>query len=139
VEASWSDLREGALDLGVPLRVGATPRQLDAELAAAAALAYPCTYPETFCIAAAEALAAGAMPLTIYTLQLIVIAVFLATPFAETPPEMASWPLLAALVVGSLLFAVLWRRLVGRGPMETAMVELTRVPAPRQGPAATRS
>jgi transglutaminase-like putative cysteine protease len=41
VEASWSDLREGVLDLGVDLRSGVTPRQLDAELAGAVALAGP--------------------------------------------------------------------------------------------------
>jgi transglutaminase-like putative cysteine protease len=38
VEASWSDLREGVLDLGVDLRSGVTPRQLDAELAGAVPL-----------------------------------------------------------------------------------------------------
>ena len=41
VEASWADLREGVLDLGVPLRSGVTPRQLDAELAGAVGLTGP--------------------------------------------------------------------------------------------------
>jgi hypothetical protein len=41
IEAAWSDLREGVLDLGVRLRAGATPRQLDAELAAAVPLVGP--------------------------------------------------------------------------------------------------
>ncbi|HKG50636.1 MAG TPA: DUF3488 and transglutaminase-like domain-containing protein [Actinomycetales bacterium] len=41
VEAGWADLREGVQDLGVPLRSGVTPRQLDAELAAAVGLTGP--------------------------------------------------------------------------------------------------
>jgi hypothetical protein len=41
VEAAWSDLREGVQDLGVGLRSGGTPRQLDAELARAVGLTGP--------------------------------------------------------------------------------------------------
>lgn len=72
-------------------------------------------------------IAAGAMPLTIYTLQLIVIALFLASPASGDPPSMASWSLLAALAVGSLLFAVVWRRFAGQGPLESIMAALTAI------------
>ena len=34
---------------------------------------------------------------------------------------------LPALVVGSLLFATLWRRFVGAGPLEAALRALTRL------------
>ena len=44
IEAAWADLYEGADDLGVPLGISSTPRQLDAELATAAAL--PSTSPD---------------------------------------------------------------------------------------------
>ena len=41
VEAGWSDLREGVRDLGVDLRSGVTPRQLDAELVGVVGLTGP--------------------------------------------------------------------------------------------------
>lgn len=71
--------------------------------------------------------AAGSMPLTIYTGQLLVLAVWLTTPAAGDPPWIASWPLLVGLVLGSLVFATAWRRTVGRGPMESLVTGLTGV------------
>lgn len=41
IEATWSDLHERVSDLGIELGAGSTPRQLDAELASAAALPGP--------------------------------------------------------------------------------------------------
>ena len=79
-------------------------------------------------------IAAGAMPLTIYTSQLIVIALFLMSPAAGDPPSMASWPLLAALVIGSLLFATAWRRFAGQGPLESVMAALTAAGPPARRP-----
>ena len=73
--------------------------------------------------------AAGSMPLTIYTGQLLVLALWLTTPAAGSPPWISSWPLLAGLVLGSVLFAVAWRRTSGRGPMEELMAALTRTRA----------
>lgn len=72
---------------------------------------------------------AGSMPLTIYTGQLVVLAVFLSIPRGEYGIEY--WALLAGIAVASVVFAVLWRRLRGRGPMEQLMATLTAV---RPGP-----
>ncbi|GAA2751020.1 DUF418 domain-containing protein [Amnibacterium kyonggiense] len=71
--------------------------------------------------------AAGRMPLTIYTGQLLVLAVWLTTPAAGDPPWIESWTLLAGLIAGSLLFAVVWQRFVGRGPMEGVLARVSAV------------
>lgn len=60
--------------------------------------------------------AMGAMPLTIYTAHLIVISFFKRRENGVVTDD--SWPLLIGLVVGSMLFAWLWQRYVGRGPLE---------------------
>lgn len=70
--------------------------------------------------------AAGSMPLTIYTAQIVVIAMFMSTPLSGQPASMESWPLLFALAAGSLLFASLWRRFLGRGPLERALAAVAR-------------
>ncbi|QEO13662.1 DUF418 domain-containing protein [Agromyces intestinalis] len=64
--------------------------------------------------------AMGAMPLTIYTAHLFVIA---ASVYVDDRGFRSddSWPLLIGLVVGSMAFAWLWRRFVGRGPLEQLM------------------
>ncbi|WP_430645839.1 heparan-alpha-glucosaminide N-acetyltransferase domain-containing protein [Agromyces sp. GXS1127] len=61
--------------------------------------------------------AMGAMPLTIYTLHLVVIA---NAKYVRDDGVVSddSWPLLIGLVVGSAAFAWLWRRTIGRGPIE---------------------
>lgn len=73
--------------------------------------------------------AAGRMPLTIYTGQLLVLAVWLLTPAAGVPPWIESWTLLGGLIVASLVFATLWQRFLGRGPLEGLMAQLTSVRA----------
>jgi uncharacterized membrane protein YeiB len=78
-------------------------------------------------------IAAGRMPLTIYTVQLVVLAIWLASPAAGDPPWIESWVLLAGLLVGSPLLAVLWQRFAGRGPLERVMTDLTTVGARRGG------
>lgn len=72
-------------------------------------------------------IAAGRMPLTIYTGQLFVLAVWLQTPAAGSPPWIESWALLGGLLAASLLFAWVWQRFIGRGPLETVMAALTTV------------
>ncbi|WP_375387627.1 DUF418 domain-containing protein [uncultured Amnibacterium sp.] len=72
-------------------------------------------------------IAAGRMPLTIYTGQLVVLAIWLRTPAAGDPPWIESWQLLIGLTVASLLVAVLWQRFVGRGPLELLVSRLTAV------------
>lgn len=70
--------------------------------------------------------AAGAMPLTLYVAQVLVLAGFAAVNGgAIIPAEYPGW-LLPALVVGALAFGLLWRALVGRGPLEAAVRALTR-------------
>lgn len=60
--------------------------------------------------------AMGAMPLTIYTLHLVVLGLAIREENGVVTDD--SWPLLIGLVVGSMLFAWLWRRYLGRGPLE---------------------
>ncbi|MGI5459008.1 heparan-alpha-glucosaminide N-acetyltransferase domain-containing protein [Streptomyces sp. CA-249302] len=54
--------------------------------------------------------AAGSMPLTLYVAHVLVLA----TGTLDDSPDL----LYGALVTGALLFAVCWRRMVGRGPLE---------------------
>jgi uncharacterized membrane protein YeiB len=75
----------------------------------------------------APLIAAGRMPLTVYTAQLLVLAVWLSTPAAGDPPWIESWSLLGGLVAASLLAALLWQRFVGRGPLEGLLTGLTTV------------
>ena len=68
----------------------------------------------------------GSMPLTVYTGQVIALAVLFAAPRPEDQlGQFQFWPWLAALAAGSLLFAILWRRLVGRGPMEQLLADVS--------------
>ncbi len=61
-------------------------------------------------------IAMGAMPLSIYTIHLVVIA--LAIRVEDGVPTDDSWELVIGLIVGSMAFAWLWRRYLGRGPLE---------------------
>ncbi len=64
--------------------------------------------------------AAGSMPLTIYTAQLVALAIYIwlqPEPFGIVYP----WPLFAALAFASLAFASLWRWRLGPGPLERLM------------------
>lgn len=72
-------------------------------------------------------IAAGRMPLTIYTGQLVVLALWLLTPAAGVPPWIESWSLLIGLTAASLLFALVWQRFLGRGPLEGLLTSLTTV------------
>ena len=60
--------------------------------------------------------AMGSMPLSIYTLQLIVLGFSIRVEGGIYTDD--SWPLLIGLVFGSMIFALLWRRYLGRGPLE---------------------
>jgi uncharacterized membrane protein YeiB len=72
--------------------------------------------------------AAGSMPLTIYTGQILAltIAVFVETASDAIVIDYRGWPLLIALIVGSLGFASGWRAMFGTGPLENIMRQLTR-------------
>ncbi|KRC60588.1 hypothetical protein ASE14_06220 [Agromyces sp. Root81] len=60
--------------------------------------------------------AMGSMPLSVYTLHLVVIAASIRVENGTYTDD--STELLLGLVVGSMLFAWLWRRYLGRGPLE---------------------
>ena len=77
--------------------------------------------------------AMGAMPLTVYTAQILVIASFFIAAGQSFGVEYQSWWLVAALIVGSALFALLWRRLVGRGPLESAIRRVSSPPSEHAG------
>jgi uncharacterized membrane protein YeiB len=69
--------------------------------------------------------AAGSMPLTIYTLQVLVLAGCVA--FADRAawvPEYPGLPLMAGLIIASLVFGTLWRWLLGAGPLERLLRSL---------------
>jgi hypothetical protein len=61
--------------------------------------------------------AVGSMPLTIYTAQLVALAVYI-----DVQPESFDitypLPLFLAMAVTAILFALVWRRLLGAGPLE---------------------
>jgi uncharacterized membrane protein YeiB len=67
-------------------------------------------------VALSPVTAMGAMPLTIYTAHLVVIAAFKREENDTITDD--SWPLTVGLIVGSMLFAWFWQRFVGRGPLE---------------------
>jgi uncharacterized membrane protein YeiB len=63
--------------------------------------------------------ATGSMPLTIYTLQIILLAACVAfADDADWVPDYPGLPLMAGLIVASLAFGSLWRWLLGAGPLE---------------------
>jgi uncharacterized membrane protein len=64
-------------------------------------------------------IAMGAMPLSIYTMQLIVLGFSIRVEDGVMTDD--SWGLLVGLVVGSMVFAWVWRRYLGRGPLERAL------------------
>jgi len=61
-------------------------------------------------------IAMGAMPLSIYTLHLVVIALAIRRDDGVVTDD--SWPLLIGLIIGAMVFAWVWRRWLGRGPLE---------------------
>ncbi|MHA6695664.1 DUF418 domain-containing protein [Homoserinimonas sp. A520] len=81
--------------------------------------------------------ATGSMPLTIYTLQILLLAGLVA--FADSAawiPEYPSLPLMFGLIIASIVFSLVWRRFLGAGPLERMLRRLAgfdRVPE-RRGP-----
>jgi len=70
--------------------------------------------------------ATGSMALSVYTLQILALA--LVSDLAESGADIdyPGWPLLIGLIAGALVFATLWRRFLGRGPLERLLTALTR-------------
>jgi uncharacterized membrane protein YeiB len=83
-------------------------------------------------------IAAGAMPLSIYTAQVIAIAA-LGVLHPEAPDDGFSWTLFLSLAIGSLVFATAWRLRFTQGPLEWLFARLTlrrpwRTPRDAAGP-----
>jgi uncharacterized membrane protein YeiB len=69
--------------------------------------------------------APGSMPLTIYTLQVLLLAGCVALADRATwVPEYPGFPLMFGLVVAAMLFGLLWRRFLGAGPLERLLRSL---------------
>ncbi|WP_243788739.1 heparan-alpha-glucosaminide N-acetyltransferase domain-containing protein [Saccharopolyspora gloriosae] len=66
----------------------------------------------------------GALALTSYAGHILVLA-------AVKPPN--SYVSFLVLALGTLVFATLWRALLGRGPLEWALHRVSSLPAPRRG------
>jgi len=69
--------------------------------------------------------ATGSMALTVYTAQIVALAIAARIRDSTGAVEYPGWPLLIGLCVGALVFATIWRRVAGRGPLERAMGLLT--------------
>ncbi|WP_411720787.1 DUF418 domain-containing protein [Mycetocola sp.] len=67
--------------------------------------------------------AAGALALTVYTAQIVVLAM-VAGARDSGGPDYPGWPLLIGLAVASLLGASAWRYFLGRGPLERLVTAL---------------
>jgi len=69
----------------------------------------------------------GAMALTVYTMQIITLAVFVVLRERSGGMiEYPGWPLLIGMTVASLLFAGVWRHFLGKGPLERLLTLMTR-------------
>ncbi|MBM7829882.1 putative membrane protein [Agromyces cerinus] len=71
------------------------------------------------CAVLSPVIAMGSMPLTIYTLHLVVLAASIRVEGGFYTDD--SFELLFGLIVGSMIFAWLWRRYLGRGPLERVL------------------
>jgi uncharacterized membrane protein YeiB len=70
--------------------------------------------------------AAGAMALTLYVAHAVALAIIRATADDPGRWQVPEWTL-PALIVGALVVATLWRRLVGTGPLEAGLRALTHL------------
>lgn len=75
--------------------------------------------------------AAGAMAFTLYTAQAVLLAIVRVAVMQDGRWDMPDW-VLPTLIIGSLVIATLWRRFIGRGPLEAGMRAL--VPLIARGP-----
>ncbi len=73
--------------------------------------------------------ATGSMALSVYTAQIITLAIFVVLrEDSNGAIEYPGWPLLIGMTVLSLVVASLWRRSLGKGPLERVLAFLTRAP-----------
>jgi len=75
--------------------------------------------------------ATGSMALTAYTAQILVLAFVIALEDEDWSPDYPGWPLMVGMTLTTILVASLWRRFLGRGPLERALAFATREPVTR--------
>jgi hypothetical protein len=82
--------------------------------------------------------ATGSMALTVYTLQILTLSVFVVLrDDSRGEVEYPGWPLLIGMTSASILFASLWRATLGKGPLERLLTLITRPPRSRRADART--
>ncbi|PTL73103.1 acyltransferase [Rathayibacter caricis DSM 15933] len=85
----------------------------------------------TFRRLAAPLEAVGAMPLTIYSLQIVLLALYL-IPFEPFDFDAwRGWDILLYFALGSIAFAMLWRQYIGQGPLEWLLARASLRPTSR--------
>jgi uncharacterized membrane protein YeiB len=77
--------------------------------------------------------AVGSMPLTIYTAQLAALALYIRAQPESIDVEYPL-PLFFAMAIPAIVFAVLWRRFLGAGPLERFMKLASGWPPSRPQP-----
>ncbi len=71
--------------------------------------------------------ATGSMALTVYTAQILTLAIFVQLRNdSGGQVQYPGWPLLIGLTVASLLFASVWRATLGKGPLERLLTLISR-------------
>ncbi|GGE86158.1 DUF418 domain-containing protein [Mycetocola zhadangensis] len=69
--------------------------------------------------------AAGSMALSVYTAQILVLAVAVQIRDGSGAVDYPGWPLLFWLIAGTLVFSWLWQRFLGKGPLERVLAIVT--------------
>jgi uncharacterized membrane protein YeiB len=74
--------------------------------------------------------AAGSMALSVYTVQILALAVVVRVRDNSGLIDYPGWPLLLWLIGGSLVLSWLWRRFLGKGPLERVLSAAAGTRAP---------
>lgn len=77
--------------------------------------------------------ATGSMALTVYTLQILTLSIFVVLrDESGGQVQYPGWPLLIGMTLASLLFASVWRATLGKGPLERLLAFVSRSPRSRR-------
>ena len=68
--------------------------------------------------------AAGSMALSVYTAQILVLAIAVQIRDGSGAVDYPGWPLLFWLIAGTLVFSWLWQRFFGKGPLERVLASV---------------
>lgn len=69
--------------------------------------------------------AAGSMALSVYTVQIVALAIAVRIRDSSGAVDYPGWPLLLWLTVGALVGSWLWQRYLGRGPFERVLAAVS--------------